>query len=376
MNASATQKLSQADIERLMEDRSASTQMDIVQKLTSQYTSDGDAGLTDQESKIADNIFGLLMKNAEVQVRSVLATNLSHTTKLPADIARSMASDVSEVAKPILEHSEVLSDDDLMRIIGAETEAEKLEAIARRKVVSENVSDALVETRIESVVKTVVVNEGAAISEKTFDKIAERHNDSVEVMGSIFQRSSVPPAVVEKVMERISGSVRESLEKQYGDLSQLQEFKKALDQSMELASLKMLGFKSTDQELMRVLNHMDGSNKVTPFSALSMANLELFEISLSRLLRVQQRNIRILLNDPNGLQRTYQAAELPEFLFEATELAVRCLQKLTREAQKKNTTCTPYELMQEMQNAAAGREIDGMDYLFALMQQSMRKNIS
>jgi uncharacterized protein (DUF2336 family) len=367
--------LSQSDIDRLMTDRSPDAQMDIVEKLTAQYTTDGDGALNTQESAIADNIFGLLMKNAEVQVRKTMAANLSLSHKLPPDLARTMAADVTEVAAPILEHSEVLSDEDLMQIIGTETQAEKLEAIARRKVVSEVVSDALVETRIESVVKTVVVNEGAAISEQTFDKIADRHHESVEVMGSIFQRSSVPPAIVEKVMERITDNVRESLEKQYGDLVELQEFKKAFAQSMELTSLKMLGFHSTDKELMRVLHHMDGSNKVTPFSALSMANLELFEVSLSRLLRVPVRNIKILLADDGGLRRTYEAAELPEFLFEATELTVHALLKINKDNAKAGIKepCTPYQLMQYMRELAAGKEIDGIDYIYALMQQSQRK---
>lgn len=361
-----SQALSQADIERLMTDRSTSAQMDVVTKLTAQYTGDGVGELNAGESAIANNIFDLLLKNAEVQVRSALAANLSHSHKLPADIARTMATDVSEVAKPILENSEVLSDQDLMGIIGAETDTEKLEAIARRKTVSETVSDALVETKIESVVKTVIVNEGAAISHDTFDKIADRHSESVEVMGSIFQRTSVPPAIVEKVMENISDSVRTSLEKQYGDLVELQEFKKALAQSMELTSLKMLGFKSTDKELMRVLNHMDGSNKVTPFSALSMGNVELFEISLSRLLKIPQRNVNILLNDPGGFRRTYQAAELPEFLFDAAEFTFRALQALDEATGEK--THTPMEILEQMREMNDGRQIEGMDYMYALIK--------
>jgi hypothetical protein len=236
-----------------------------------------------------------------------------------------------------------------------------------------------VETRVESVVRTVVLNEGAKISETTFDKIAERHSESASVMESLFERSSVPPAVVAKVIDKISDTMRGQLEQKYGNLAEHHEIQKMLEQSLELTSLKMLGFHSDDKELLKVLDHLDGSNKLTPFSALSMANQQLFEVSLSRLLKIPLKNVQLLIQDNNGLRRAYFAAELPEFLYDATELAIKALRALDEESVKRTgfkETITPFQLMQEMQKMAAGEEIEGIEYLYALMQQSTRKQVA
>jgi uncharacterized protein (DUF2336 family) len=363
--------LSQGDIEKLMTDRSAAAQMDVAQKLTAHYTAEGDKALSKEQSAIANDIFGVLLNRAEVQVRAVLAMNLSHSVQLPADIARKMAADVNEVASPILEHSTVLSDEDLMSLIR--------EAESSEKIVSEAVTDALVETKIESVVKTVVENEGAEIADHTFDKITERHAESAAVMGGVLQRTSVPVAVMEKVIERVSDTMRKTLEEKYGDLVELKELKKALDQSLELTSLKMLGFKANDQYLMRLINHLDSNNKLSPFSALCVGNLQLFEVSMARILRVPFKNMQTLLSDPGGFKAAYLRAELPESMYEAADLAARAIRSLEKESLEQTgfkQMCTPYQVMERMRMMSDGQQVEGLDYMFAMMQQSTRKNIN
>ena len=372
--------LSQSDIEDLMNNRTSSAaQLSIVNKLTGQYNTEGGDAMNANEAELANGIFGLLMKNAETQVRAVMAENLRKSNKLPLELVRQMASDVSEVAAPILEQSPLMTDEMLMRIISAEADTKKLEAIARRETITEAVSDALVETRVESVVRTVVLNEGAKISENTFDKIAERHSDSVAVMESLFERSSVPPAIVAKVIDKISDTMRGQLEEKFGNLMDHHELQKMFEQSLELTSLKMLGFHSDDKELLKVLDHLDGSNKLTPFSALSMANLQLFEVSLSRMLKIPLKNVQVLIQDSNGLKRAYFAADLPEFLYEATDLSIRALRAIDEESVKRTgfkEVISPFQLMQQMQNMAGGDEVEGVEYLYALMQQSTRKQVN
>jgi uncharacterized protein (DUF2336 family) len=364
--------LTQGDIDRLLADGSAAAQMEVARKLTAHYAAEGEGALTAGESGIADDIFRQLLARAEVQVRAVLAKNLSQTQKLPAELARRMANDVSEVACPVLEHSNALSDDELIGLIS--DDAEKLRAIARRETVSEPLSDALVETRIESVVGTLVQNEGASISERTFEKIVERHGDSAEVVEPLLQRGAIPLAVVDQVIDRLSETMRQDLELKYGNLAELKEMRQALEKSLELTSLKMLGFTSSDEELMRVLKHLDGSNKLSPFAALSTANLQLFEVSLSRLLRVPLRNVHMLVVDPEGFRQAYSQAELPESLFEAAAMAVRAIRDLEQESLASlgyRRLPTPMEVMERMEELMVEQEVAGSEYLYALMKRNL-----
>ena len=105
-----------------------------------------------------------MVKDAEVRVREALAMHLKESFAPPRGVTLSLARDVNSVALPVLEHSAVLTDEDLIQIVRSEG-SEKLVAIAGRATVSEAVSSALVETDDEDVVSTLVANEGAEIPE-------------------------------------------------------------------------------------------------------------------------------------------------------------------------------------------------------------------
>ncbi|NEU34803.1 hypothetical protein GN156_29540, partial [bacterium LRH843] len=72
-----------------------------------------DSGVFDgSELDVATEIIRLLAKDAELRVRETLANSLKHSSALPHDVALLMAQDVEEVSLPILEYSNVLSEED------------------------------------------------------------------------------------------------------------------------------------------------------------------------------------------------------------------------------------------------------------------------
>ena len=375
-NFSTPSVLSKEDIGRLLADRSTRAQMDVVEKLTEQYASQGKDALSTQQIAIANDIFHILLTRGEAMVRAMLAMNLSQINTLPPELVRQMATDANnDVAGPVLQYSHALSDHDLVGIIDSLVDTEKLMAIAKRDTVSDAVSDVLVNTSIDSVVSTLVQNEGATITDQTFEKIAQHHSDNAEVMECIFQRNAVPVAVVEKIIAHLSDTMRQNLEKKYGNLGEIKVMKSALDQSLEVASLKMMGFTSSDKELMRVLHHLDETHKLSPFSALSMGNLQLFEVSLSRLLRIPHKNVHLLLQDATGFKTAYERAELPETLFEATALAVRAIRELEAESQKKGgykEFSSGSQVLERMRKLSAGKDVKGADRFYAMMQHCLQ----
>lgn len=370
----AQDRLSQDDITRLMGGEPVSAQMDVVAKLSAHFTTDGKDSMTPEENALATDIFGILLGRAEVQVRKMIALNLKQSDKLPVDLVKKMASDVDEVSLPVIEFSKLLTDKDLLEIIQKSESHEKLLSIAKRDTVSESVVDALVETKVEQVVSTLVVNEGAEIKEETFDKILNNHAESKEVMSSMLERGSLPITVVEKLVEQVSETIREKLESQYGSLVDLKELRQTLHRSMELTSLKLMGMSSSDAELSRLIGYLEQGGKLSPFSALCMANLNLFAVSMARLLRVPYKNIQRLLQDPNGLKVMYDRAELPESMFEAVELCVNAIRELEGTGERK-PVLTPFQVMEQMRKTAGTRNIENLSYMYAMMQQNTRDTI-
>ena len=364
------------DISRLISDHSAAMQMDVVAKLSAHFNGENEHQFTQEQSALAADIFKLLLNRAEIQVRSMIAFNLKKSANIPTEIALKMASDVVEVALPIIEFSQVLTDADLLEIIKTADDQEKLLAIARRDNVSENVSDALVDTYVEKVISTLVQNGSAKISERTCNKILDAHAQSASVMDAMLERGTLPIAIVEKLVAKVNTTLRQSLETKCANLVEMTELRKMFDNSMEVTSLKLIGLKTTDEELSRMIAHLEKHGKLQPFSALCMANLQLFEVSLARVLRIPFENVHQLLKDPKGFKLLYTKAGLPDNMFDAVEICVQAIMMLENKASlngKAKAVLTLTDVMAQMRVLAAERAVN-LDYIFGMMQELTWEN--
>src|SRR6266851_3317910 len=131
----------------------------------------GDA-LTDRERFLMNDILRNLIKEVEETVRRALADQLAQRQDAPRDVVLSLANDKIEVAYPILLQSQVLQDLELIEIIHHRTLEYQL-AIAMRETVSETVSEALVATGGTDVIKALLENDGAQISQSTLEYLVE-----------------------------------------------------------------------------------------------------------------------------------------------------------------------------------------------------------
>src|ERR1700744_103016 len=157
-------------------------------------------GLSKREAKhIQDLTVETLERLAADQmprVRAILAEEIKHLDCVPAHVVQARARDVEEtVHVPILEYSPLLSDADLMEIIAEGKVQAVLTAIARRRPLSANISDAVVSSLDIPAVSALLANPDAAIRERTLDAIisqAERISvwqDAVCVRADLSRRA-------------------------------------------------------------------------------------------------------------------------------------------------------------------------------------------
>ena len=113
-----------------------------------------------------------LARDQVPKVRQLIAEALKDVAHAPPDVIGRLARD-SEVivAAPVLEFSPVLTDDDLLEIIGASPVSGILSAISRRAEVPELVSDAIAATRDVDAIAFLLANEPAQIREEPLDAI-------------------------------------------------------------------------------------------------------------------------------------------------------------------------------------------------------------
>ena len=369
-------KLDHTDVTHLLEQNTPAAQLAVVEKMSHQYLDNNAEHFNGEQSALAEDIFRLLMKNAETHVRAALAHNLKSAGNVPKDIIVSMAKDVEEVSLPVLTFSDVLTDADLLEIIQSSNDEAKHLAIAGRQTVSEKISDALVETGREKVVATLVKNEGAAIAETTFNKIVDRHSQNEAIVQSMIERGSLPIAVAEKMMEKVSGVIRDKLKAKYEGQLENAKLNKVVEQSLEVATLKLMGLKTSDAELLKMLKNLGDTGKLSPFTALCMGDWHLFEVSMSRLARVPLNNVKVLLLEKGeeGFQALYAKSELPESMMEAVGLAVKVMvifEKSYGTGAIKPMKFSPIEIMEKMNELRGPGDIPNLHYLLSMMQHHL-----
>src|SRR3954471_24827938 len=76
-----------------------------------------DAGLDEHEQQAAAEVLRLMAADAAELVRRALAVTLKNSPVLPRDVAMKLATDADTIALPLISHSPVFSDEDLVEIV-------------------------------------------------------------------------------------------------------------------------------------------------------------------------------------------------------------------------------------------------------------------
>ncbi len=328
-------QLTAEDVRRLKADRTARTREWTAAKVADQF-SHGE--LSDSEREIAEAIFRFLVRDVAVKVREALCQHLKECRKVPHDVALTLARDVESVALPMLQSSRVLTDDDLIEIVRSQGPARQ-KAIARRVEVSEQVSEALIETEDEEVVTTLVENPTAEIGEQTMQKVVETFPDSEVVQGLLAQRSELPISVAERLVGLVSYTMRQHLIDHY-DIP-IDETGDVVKQTRERATLGLIGTSDNLEKVRRLVRQLFANGHLTPsilLRSMSMGKLIFFEVAMAELAKVPIMSVRTLLYEQGsrGFSSIYQRAGLPTLFLPAFQAAVGAIQKIESEGTRNN----------------------------------------
>ncbi len=316
--------LTAEDVQALARDPSPVARAATAVKIAGQFNDGLAGGLTARELALAEEIFRLMVRDAEVRVREALAANLKSNSRLPHDVAIALAKDVDSVALPMLSASEVLTPDDLVQIVASQGTPARLEAIAGRREVNERVSAALVDAGNETVVARLLANPGAALSEPTLHKVVDRFGDSEAVQAPLVARDVLPVTIAERLVVRVADHLRAHLLAKHNISPDL-----ATDlvlHSRERATVG-LAFGVSEESLAALARQLGEKNRLTPslvLRALCMGNLRFFEHAVATLARVPAANARLLIHDRGGLgfKTVWAKAGLPAAFFPAVRAAL------------------------------------------------------
>lgn len=154
----------------------------------------------DDQVEQYDEVLCQLAELVEAEARGEVAKLLAPLQRAPGTVVIKLANDEIEVARPLLEFSNVLSDDDLIEIVAGQTEEHRV-AIAGRQGVSDRVGHAIVDHGEEELVGRLVENETAKLNPDTLTNLVERAAESEQIAQKLSRRNVDWSAMADRVSD-------------------------------------------------------------------------------------------------------------------------------------------------------------------------------
>jgi uncharacterized protein (DUF2336 family) len=271
-----------------------------------------EAALSSEEREIAHAIINAVLPEAELDFRRRLADMVKNAPQLDPAIARRLAEDVLEVARPILAESLALSDVDLVTIIDSRS-IEHARVIATRRELSAELSTALIRTDDETIVLRVAANENAAIPTQAYHRILDRFGEHAAITEAVAQRRALPMAVAERMTTIVTGRLLERLIDKYS--LEPARVSAIIEHGRENILLTSFAPGQRAEEMRALIEalHQNGLLSSTLIlRAFCLGNFAFTLPALSLKAGIQVSNVRALLGDEgrNGPAQLYERCDL------------------------------------------------------------------
>lgn len=194
---------------QLAEEPSSEKRRELLREITDIFLGDPE-NHSDVVRQHFGHLLGDLSKKADVEARAELASRVAAVDTAPESLVRQLAQDEIAVASPVLEHSTVLADADLVEIVRSRG-GEYQTSVARRPVVAESVSSALVDVGHVDAVQALLQNAGARINRLAMEKAIDRSRNETKLQGPLVDRHDMPVDLLQDMFWFSSGDIRKKI---------------------------------------------------------------------------------------------------------------------------------------------------------------------
>lgn len=279
--------------------------------------------LSHDDRVAAEGALLMLLDDPSPLVRQAMAEAFARSADAPAAIVRALSADQPTVALPVLEHSPLLIDADLVDIV-ATGNSEVQCAVARRIALPASVCAAIAEVGCAAAALELIENPYAELAPFSWDRIVERHGHLAAIREAMLVLEDLPAAtraaLVAKLSETLAQFIvaRNWLSAERADRMTAE----ARDRStMNIAA------RSRGEEMQGLVRHLRVTGQLTAgliLRALLSSNLELFDAALAELADLPLARVTALLHDRGGasLHALLRRAGLPEATFAAFQIAL------------------------------------------------------
>src|SRR5437899_4130654 len=279
--------------------------------------------LTEDDRIAAEGALLMLLDDPSPLVRQAMAEAFARNAEAPAAIVRALSADQPSVALPVLEHSPLLIDADLVDIV-ATGNSDVQCAIARRIALPVSVCAAIAEVGCAAAALELIENPHAELAPFSWDRIVERHGHLAAIREAMLVLEDLPAATRAALVAKLSDTLAQFvLARNWISADRVGRIaSEARDRStMNIAA------RSRGHDMRGLVRHLRATGQLTAgliLRALLSNNLELFDHALSELSGMPQARVSALLHDRGGasLRALLIRAGLPESTFAAFQVAL------------------------------------------------------
>ncbi|MEJ2376156.1 MAG: DUF2336 domain-containing protein [Pseudolabrys sp.] len=276
----------------------------------------------------AEGAMIMLLDDPSPLVRRALADVFASAQKAPRVVVHALTADQPEVAIPVLTHSPLLLEDDLIDLV-ATGHREAQVAIATRALLPRTLAAAIAEVGCAEACLALLENPDAEITLFSVDRMIERFGHLAPIRENLMARDDLPmatrQALLSKLSQTLAGFVaaRQWLGPEHAEYAAREACEKA---TVALAA------DTPYEEVGELVQHLRQSGQLTAsmiLRALLSGNVVLLEEALAELSGVPLERAASYIHDRNisGFRALYAKAGLPDIAYPAFREALAAMRE-------------------------------------------------
>jgi len=279
--------------------------------------------LTPDDRAAAEGALLMQLDDPSALVRQAMAEAFARSAEAPAAIVRALSLDQPSVALPILEHSPLLIDADLVDIV-ATGDCQMQCAIARRTKVPPPVCAAIAEVGSAAAALELIENPYAELAPFSWDRIVERHGHLAAIRESMLMLEDLPAATRAALVAKLSETLAQFVVAK--NWLSADRAGRLTSEARDRSAITIAS-RSRGDDICGLVRHLRATGQLTAgliLRALLSGHLELVEAALAELSDLPFGRVSALLHDRGGasLQALLRRAGLPESTFAAFRVAL------------------------------------------------------
>jgi uncharacterized protein (DUF2336 family) len=279
--------------------------------------------LSEEDRAAAEGALLMSLDDSSPLVRRAMAEVFARSAEAPGAIVQALSLDQPSVSLPVLEHSPLLIDADLVDIV-ATGNCEMQCAIARRINLPASVGAAIAEVGVASAALELIENAHAELAPFSWNRIAERHGHLAAIRESMLEVEDLPAATRAALVAKLSDTLAQFVVAR--NWLSADRAGRIAGEARDRSTVNIAA-RSRGEDMRGLVRHLRATGQLTAgliLRALLSGNLELFDHALAELSDLPQARVSALLHDRGGasVQALLLRAGLPESTFAAFRVAL------------------------------------------------------